>query len=80
MPCLGKFVRNVCIFGILDLPYLTTLPHLFLNKFHWDYQYLARDCLEEWHFNRTIGEHLLGTKLNLSYYGQWDFVWNQVNI
>ncbi|XP_064599694.1 beta-1,3-galactosyl-O-glycosyl-glycoprotein beta-1,6-N-acetylglucosaminyltransferase-like [Liolophura sinensis] len=79
-PCHGKFVRKVCIFGVFDLPYLTSLPHLFVNKFHWDYQHFARDCLEEWHFNRTVGKHFLGTNFNVSYYGQWDFVWNKQSL
>lgn len=51
--CRGKFVRGVCVYGLGDLPSLVTRAHLFVNKFHLDYQPLALLCLEEWHRNRT---------------------------
>ncbi|XP_071131283.1 beta-1,3-galactosyl-O-glycosyl-glycoprotein beta-1,6-N-acetylglucosaminyltransferase 4-like [Mytilus edulis] len=52
--CHGKIVRDICIFGIEDLPTLVGLPHMFANKFYLDYQPLTLDCLEEWYFSKAI--------------------------
>ena len=51
--CWGKFVRGICVYGVRDLPWLHQRPELFANKFHLTYHYLAYDCLEERHRNRT---------------------------
>ena len=52
--CYGKVVRQVCIFGIGDLKQLSqSTRHLFLNKFHLDFQYLTLDCWEQWMYNKT---------------------------
>lgn len=51
--CRGKFVRNICVFGVGDLPSLVTRRELFANKFHANFHYLAVDCLEEWLVNKT---------------------------
>lgn len=77
-PCRGKYVRMVCIFSIRDLPGMTSQPHLFANKFHWDYEPLARQCLEEWHYNRTRQPRLFNTNLNMSYYRNLSFVKDKV--
>ncbi|XP_041363211.1 beta-1,3-galactosyl-O-glycosyl-glycoprotein beta-1,6-N-acetylglucosaminyltransferase-like [Gigantopelta aegis] len=55
-PCFGKFVHHICIFGVGDLPRLTTIPHLFANKFHYDFQPLVLDCLQEWYFKKVEAE------------------------
>lgn len=54
--CHGKFVRDICIFGLEDLPYLVSLPYLFANKFYIDYQPLAYECIEKWHFEKILSE------------------------
>ncbi|ESO83625.1 hypothetical protein LOTGIDRAFT_73453, partial [Lottia gigantea] len=41
-----NFKRSVCIFGMADLPILTIRPELFANKFHYEFEPLAYDCLE----------------------------------
>ncbi|ESO95950.1 hypothetical protein LOTGIDRAFT_64655, partial [Lottia gigantea] len=41
-----KFVRDICILGMADLPMLTKAPQLFANKFHYEFEPLAYDCLE----------------------------------
>lgn len=53
-PCLGKFVRGVCVFGLGDLTELVSRKELFVNKFYYYYQPYALQCLEEWHFNNTF--------------------------
>ena len=60
----GKFVRGICIFGIGDLPAMTSTKYLFANKFYLNYQYLAMDCLEELLWNRTW----VKANINTNYY------------
>jgi hypothetical protein len=52
--CQGKWVREICIFGTGDMPWLYRRPELFVNKFHSNYEWIAYDCMEELIFNRTI--------------------------
>lgn len=52
--CHGKYVRGVCVFGVADLNELVSKKEFFANKFYFDYQYFALDCLEEYIFNRTF--------------------------
>ena len=68
--CHGKIVRDVCIFGIQDISYLVTRKELFVNKLYFDYQYLALECLAEWHYNRTVYR----AHFNTTYYEQLPFV------
>jgi len=53
-PCYGRWVREICIFGVGDLPWLHRRPELFVNKFYADFEPLAYDCMEELIFNRTV--------------------------
>ena len=46
-------MREICIFGVGDMPWLFNRPELFANKFHKDYQWLTYDCMEELIYNRT---------------------------
>ncbi|KAL3870464.1 hypothetical protein ACJMK2_038522 [Sinanodonta woodiana] len=55
--CHGKIVHGICILGIGDLPFLRTSYDFFVNKFHWNYQSFALDCMEELYFNTTINEY-----------------------
>ena len=52
--CHGEFIRSVCVFGVGDLPNLLSRKELFANKFYWNFQSLAVDCLEEWLHNKTL--------------------------
>lgn len=52
--CQGKWVRQICIFGVGDLPWLYHRPELFANKFFSSYEWLAYDCMEELMYNRTM--------------------------
>ncbi|XP_041370615.1 N-acetyllactosaminide beta-1,6-N-acetylglucosaminyl-transferase-like [Gigantopelta aegis] len=67
-PCHGRRVRYICIFGVSDLPLLTSRPELFANKFHWRYQPLALDCLDWWHRNKILAENSGRSDFNDTYY------------
>ncbi|XP_038066403.1 beta-1,3-galactosyl-O-glycosyl-glycoprotein beta-1,6-N-acetylglucosaminyltransferase-like [Patiria miniata] len=43
----GKTVRVVCIFGVDYLQHLIRAPNLFANKFHYDFDPVTMQCLEE---------------------------------
>ena len=77
-PCLGKYVRAICIHAIGDLPRLFDRKELFFNKFHLTYNPLALDCLEELILNRTRDEVFGHRIFNDSYYKGLDFVKNRV--
>ena len=77
-PCHGKCVRTVCVFGPGDLPLLASVPHLFANKFYWDYERYARDCMEELIFNRTRDEYLRKIEFDVGFYKGLGFVNNKV--
>ena len=66
--CHGKFIRNVCNFGVEDLPALRERFELFLNKFLLDLEPLAVDCLEEYLANRTLREFEHGVDINTTFY------------
>lgn len=76
--CYGKWVRNVCVFGIGDLHDLTHAPQLFVNKFHLDFHPLALDCMEELHFRKMRQEVLGLRKLKSTFYANLDFVKNHI--
>eukprot|EP00079_Xenopus_tropicalis_P018049 XP_004918779.1 PREDICTED: beta-1,3-galactosyl-O-glycosyl-glycoprotein beta-1,6-N-acetylglucosaminyltransferase 7 [Xenopus tropicalis] len=44
--CYGHYVRDICIYGLGDLQWLASSPHLFANKFDSDTYPLVTDCLE----------------------------------
>jgi hypothetical protein len=52
--CRGKYVNDICVFGLGDLNKLVSERELFANKFYHDYQPLALQCMEEWMYNRTV--------------------------
>lgn len=79
-PCAGKWVRDICQYGVGDLPRLTSSPFLIANKFTYGYQPLAYDCLEKWYFLKVASENENPERslsaLNLSFYQNMDFVQN----
>jgi hypothetical protein len=87
--CQGQWVREICIFGVGDAPWLYKRPELFVNKFHASFEPLMYDCMEELIFNRTIGPHLTAVKphsekspmsdhqFDPSYYNHLPFVANK---
>ncbi|KAK3589239.1 hypothetical protein CHS0354_008301 [Potamilus streckersoni] len=72
--CHGKVVRDICIFGIGDLPLLKTKEEFIFNKFHWDFQSFTLDCIEELYFNTTRDEYLGIKDFNTSLYEKADIV------
>ena len=57
------------MYGLGDIPWLATRKELIANKFHLMFEYLALDCLEERHRNRTatyIGQ--VAPDFDFSYY------------
>ena len=78
-PCHGQRVRSVCIFGVGDLPLLSTRRELFTNKFYLDYERYALDCMEELHFNRTRDEYLGKLSFDTRYYEELGFVKNKID-
>lgn len=74
--CQGKWVREICIFGVGDMPWLYERPELFVNKFHSDFQWIGYDCMEELIFNRTLAS-VRDPPLNTTYYENLTFVRNK---
>ena len=78
-PCNGKRVRGICVFGIGDLPLLSSRMELFANKFHLDFQPESLDCIEEWHHSRMRDEMTgKAPTLNMSFYARMDYVKNHL--
>ena len=48
-----RYVHNICVFSVEDLPRLRTQPQLIANKFDIEYDPIAYSCMEEWLFNKT---------------------------
>ena len=71
-PCQGQWVREICIFGVGDLPWLYRRPELFVNKFYADHESLAYDCVEELVYNRTIMQAANHAGLQPTYLSQYE--------
>nr|CAB3248564.1 beta-1,3-galactosyl-O-glycosyl-glycoprotein beta-1,6-N-acetylglucosaminyltransferase 3-like [Phallusia mammillata] len=56
--CAGTYVRGVCVYGVGDLSWLLRQHHLFANKFNFDIDPFAVECLDRWLRNRTIVQTL----------------------
>ncbi|KAF7208149.1 beta-1,3-galactosyl-O-glycosyl-glycoprotein beta-1,6-N-acetylglucosaminyltransferase 7 [Nothobranchius furzeri] len=52
--CRGHYVRNICIFGLKDLPWIINRNDMFANKFESNSYPEALDCLEQWHRNKVL--------------------------
>ena len=65
-------MREICIFGVGDLPWLFDRPELFANKFFMDFEWLAYDCMEELLYSRTVKGH--NNSFNSTYYDNLDIV------
>ncbi|XP_071131554.1 beta-1,3-galactosyl-O-glycosyl-glycoprotein beta-1,6-N-acetylglucosaminyltransferase-like [Mytilus edulis] len=77
-PCHGTVVRDICIFGVGDLPLLSKRPEMFANKFFLNYQPYTLKCLDQLMFNRTRDEYFNGFKLNIAKYRSLDFIKNAI--
>ena len=54
--CTGHYSRGVCVYGVGDLPWLLEQHHLFANKFDYDVDPYAIECLDVWLRNRTLSQ------------------------
>ena len=78
LPCAGKHIHAVCVFGVGDLKELARRMELFANKFYSDLEPAAYACMEELLCNRTRDE-LAGVRVvNTSYYAQFQFTIDHV--
>ena len=67
--CDGRYIRQICNFGVGDVPRLTYKYQMFANKFLSEFQPYGLTCLEEWLRNKTIAEKNRGfVDLPLNYY------------
>ena len=66
--CQGQLVRGICVYGVGDLPWLAKRRELAANKFYLTFHYIALDCLEERHRNRTKLKDRVGAFLDEDYY------------
>ena len=71
-------MRGICIFGVGDLPLLTSRRELFANKFFADFEPLAYDCLEEWHWRLTLAEVVGEVEVDVSWYRELDIVKHKI--
>ncbi|XP_050399011.2 beta-1,3-galactosyl-O-glycosyl-glycoprotein beta-1,6-N-acetylglucosaminyltransferase isoform X2 [Patella vulgata] len=77
-PCQGKRVRELCVFGVGDLPLLTTRQELFVNKLDIEYDPYAIDCLEEW-MNNKESQQLSGeSQFKVDFYRNLYVVKNRI--
>lgn len=73
-PCHGHRVRNVCIFGIGDLPLLSTRREMFANKFYLQGDPDTYNCMEELIFNRTRDEYFGTLQFDTRQYESLDYI------
>ncbi|XP_063315618.1 beta-1,3-galactosyl-O-glycosyl-glycoprotein beta-1,6-N-acetylglucosaminyltransferase 7-like [Pelobates fuscus] len=52
--CFGQYVRDICVYGLGDLPWIIESPHLFANKFDPGLHPLVTDCLERHYRLRVL--------------------------
>ena len=59
------FVHNICIMSASDLPYLKGRSNLwFFNKYHFDYDRIVMDCMEELLLKRHYNEYEVDCIIN----------------
>ncbi|PAA78733.1 hypothetical protein BOX15_Mlig021971g3 [Macrostomum lignano] len=79
-PCLsGKAVRQICIWGIKDLPAMNKRPEFFVNKFYYNFQRLALQCMVERFWNNTLADYRVPglaktQEIPLHFYTKFQFV------
>lgn len=52
--CKGQYIRDICVYGIGDLPWLIKSESMFANKFETASFPEALDCLELWHRHKVL--------------------------
>ncbi|XP_034387702.1 beta-1,3-galactosyl-O-glycosyl-glycoprotein beta-1,6-N-acetylglucosaminyltransferase 7 isoform X1 [Cyclopterus lumpus] len=54
--CKGHYVRDICIYGVEDLPWIINRNSMFANKFESETFPEALDCLEQWHRTKVLDQ------------------------
>ncbi|XP_007569662.1 beta-1,3-galactosyl-O-glycosyl-glycoprotein beta-1,6-N-acetylglucosaminyltransferase 7 [Poecilia formosa] len=54
--CKGHYVRDICVYGIEDIPWIIEKKSMFANKFEINTFPEALDCLEQWHRNKVLNQ------------------------
>ncbi|XP_034061663.1 beta-1,3-galactosyl-O-glycosyl-glycoprotein beta-1,6-N-acetylglucosaminyltransferase 7 isoform X1 [Gymnodraco acuticeps] len=57
--CKGHYVREICIYGVEDLPWIVNRNSMFANKFESNTFPEALDCLEQWHRNKVLNQTIV---------------------
>ncbi|KAM6979580.1 beta-1,3-galactosyl-O-glycosyl-glycoprotein beta-1,6-N-acetylglucosaminyltransferase 7 [Aplochiton taeniatus] len=52
--CKGRYVRDICVYGVDDLQWLIDRNSMFANKFESGALSEALDCLEQWHRDKVL--------------------------
>ncbi|XP_076870074.1 putative beta-1,3-galactosyl-O-glycosyl-glycoprotein beta-1,6-N-acetylglucosaminyltransferase 7 [Brachyhypopomus gauderio] len=52
--CNGRYVRDICIYGTEDIPWIIEKNSMFANKFEITDSLEALDCLENWHRHKVL--------------------------
>ncbi|XP_028261162.1 beta-1,3-galactosyl-O-glycosyl-glycoprotein beta-1,6-N-acetylglucosaminyltransferase 7 isoform X2 [Parambassis ranga] len=54
--CKGHYIRDICVYGLEDLPWIINSNSMFANKFESNTFPEALDCLEQWHRNKVLNQ------------------------
>jgi len=79
--CYGEWVRWICNVGLGDLPWVTTSPHMFVNKIRIEQDPAAFRCLELWYRDRVRRRRPLASAndtFDVSIYARQPFVRDHV--
>lgn len=57
--CQGRYVRDICIYGTRDLPWVVEKYSMFANKFETAGFPKALDCLELWHRHKLLQQSMV---------------------
>ncbi|CAG5979097.1 unnamed protein product [Menidia menidia] len=52
----GRYVRDICVYGVEDLPWIINKNSMFANKFESNTFPEALDCLEQWHRSKVLNQ------------------------
>uniref|UniRef100_A0A4W4EUZ8 Glucosaminyl (N-acetyl) transferase family member 7 n=1 Tax=Electrophorus electricus TaxID=8005 RepID=A0A4W4EUZ8_ELEEL len=57
--CNGRYVRDICIYGTEDIPWIIEKNSMFANKFESTVAPEALDCLEQWHRHKVLQQAMV---------------------
>ncbi|KAL7891702.1 hypothetical protein AOLI_G00011780 [Acnodon oligacanthus] len=58
----GRYVRDICVYAIEDLPWIIKKNSMFANKFESNSFPEALDCLEQWHRHKVLQQAMVPIK------------------